>query len=514
MRPALPTAFLGCALLVAVARDAAPEPAATAPAPAAPTPAAPAAAGPAAPAMLAVPNDRAGDVEAAVRALVGERTFANAQIGVAVLDVDSGHYLATSNEHAPLNPASNAKVYTAAAALATLHGNYRYETLLLGSIKNGEVTGNLVLRGSGDPSLTSEDLRAMVDELRAQGVRRVTGDLLVDQKLFDDQTTPPAFEQQPNEWSSFRAPVSALAVNENTLTLSVRPTQPGQPAVASFDPPGFVDVDGSVTTGDEGADTVVLALAGAANKRMTAKLSGSVGADARVVRYTRRVEDPTLLAGYVLKAELEQGGVKLAGDVKAGTSKKENVIVRHESAPLSALLYELGKHSDNFYAEMVFKSLGLEAKGRPAKSVDAADVVTRWLSRIGALDSGVVVKNGSGLFDANRTTAASMVQVLRTAWRDPTIQPEFVSQLAIGGVDGTLRKRFPHEHVRRAVRAKTGTLDDVITLSGYVLPPPGNKGPIAFSILINKVPGKGSAARLGADALVESIARRLWGGGD
>src|SRR5207244_10728644 len=114
-------------------------------------------------------------------------------------------------------------------------------------------------------------------------------------------------------------------------------------------------------------------------------------------------------------------------------------------------------------------------------------------------------------FDANRVTAASCAELLRAAWRDPAIQHEYVAQLAVGGVDGTLKNRFSAEKQRRAVRAKTGTLDDAIALSGYVLGPPGN-GPIALSILFNKIQGKAHGARAAADKLVEILAKRQWGG--
>jgi D-alanyl-D-alanine carboxypeptidase/D-alanyl-D-alanine-endopeptidase (penicillin-binding protein 4) len=450
----------------------------------------------------------APEIQTAVHALVADHAFKDASIGIAVLDVDTGKYLALSNEHAPLNPASNAKLYTAAAALAILHGNHRFETTLSGRIKEGAVVGPLILRGQGDPSLATADLWGMVQELASAGVKRIDGDILVDQRFFDEQTTPPAFEQQPNEWAAFRAPVSAVALNENTITLAVRPAAVGTPALVAFDPPGFVDADGSVRTVENGADTVGLELTGN-GRRLSAKLSGAVAQDARIVRYTRRVEDPTLLAGYALRAILEQAGVRVSGDVKAG-SHGAPVIARHQSAPLSSLLYALGKSSDNFYAEMVFKSLGGEAKGRPAKSADGAELVMRWLDKVGANDAGVVVKNGSGLFDANRVTAASIVQVLRAAWRDGSIQPEYVAQLSVGGVDGTLRGRFHGERGRRAVRAKTGTLDDAIALSGYVLGPVG-KGPIAFSIVMNHIEGKVAAGRAAADTLVDLLVRRQWG---
>lgn len=453
-------------------------------------------------------------LDAAARAIA---RLEGAQVGIAVLDVETGRLLAAVNEHLALNPASNAKLYTAGAALAILHGEHRYETTLSGRLDGDAVHGPLVLRGYGDPSLTTSDLWDLVQELKSYGVRRVDGDVVVDQRFYDEQTTPPAFEQQPNEWAAFRAPVSAVALDENCVTMTVRPTSPGSPARVEIDPPGFVDVEGAIKTGDGGgADTVQLALSGNGS-RMSAKLSGAVGGDSRVVRFTRRAEDPRLLAGYALRALLDRADVKVSGEVKLGSeasaapavahSRIGHVLAKHQSAPLSSLLYALGKQSDNFYAEMIFKTLGGEASARPAKSADAAAVVTKWLDRIGAGDAGLVIKNGSGLFDANRVTAWSTVEMLRWAWREPSVQPEYLAQLAIGGVDGTLHRRFRDELTKRRVRAKTGTLDDVITLSGYVLRD-GGKAPLAFSILFNHVGGKQDGARHAADKLVELVAKR------
>lgn len=456
------------------------------------------------------PEKKSSEIAAAVRALVGDRSLKDAQIGVVVMDAESGEVLAQSGEHLVLNPASNAKLYTAAAALAILHGTHRYQTTLTGTIKSGGVSG-LTLRGHGDPSLRTHHLWAMVQELKAHGVRRVDGDLFVEQKFFDEMTTPPAFEQQPNEWAAFRAPVSAVALNGNTITLAVRPTSAGNPATAWFDPPGFVDVDGTVKTGEPGADNVILALS-PNGRRLSAKLAGTVGEDARLVRYSRRVDDPQLLAGYALKAVLEESGLKVGGEVKLGSGGKGVTIARHESEPLSTLLYALGKNSDNFYAEMIFKSLAAEGRGRPGKSNEAAELVTKWLEKHDLGDTGVVIKNGSGLFDSNRTTAHSMAKLLRHCWREPSLRGEFLAHLAIGGVDGTLHKRFRDVRHHRAIRAKTGTLDDAIALSGYVLGPPG-KSPIVFAILFNKVSGHAASARHAADKLVEIIHQRQFKGG-
>jgi D-alanyl-D-alanine carboxypeptidase/D-alanyl-D-alanine-endopeptidase (penicillin-binding protein 4) len=450
-------------------------------------------------------SERAAELDAAASAIASDRALEGAAVGIAVLDVDSGRLLAAVNEHLALNPASNAKLYTAAAALATLHGEHRYETTLTGKLEGDAVVGPLSIRGFGDPSLTSADLWQMVQQLKSYGVRRVDGDVVVDQRFYDEQTTPPGFEQQPNEWASFRAPISAVALDENCVTLTVRPGPAGGNARVELDPPGFVDVEGTIKTAESGvADTVELALSGN-GPRMVAKVSGAIASDSRVVRYTRRAEDPRLLAGFALKALLERAGVDVKGEVKLGTARG-HALAKHLSEPLSTLLYSLGKQSDNFYAEMVYRTLGGEGKSRPAKSGDAAEVVSQFLERAGASDAGLVIKNGSGLFDADRVTAYSTVQLLRWAWRDPAVEPEYVAQLSVGGVDGTLHKRFRQELTRRRVRAKTGTLDDVIALSGYLLQG-GGKGPLAFSILFNHVAGKQDGARHAADRLVELVAR-------
>jgi D-alanyl-D-alanine carboxypeptidase/D-alanyl-D-alanine-endopeptidase (penicillin-binding protein 4) len=462
------------------------------------------------PASSAPPTAGASpELQAAAHAIAADRALEGAAIGIAILDVDSGRLLAAVNEHLPLNPASNAKLYTAGAALAILHGDHRYETTLSGKLASDAVSGPLVVRGFGDPSLTTADLWSLALELKAYGVRRVEGGIAVDQRFYDETTTPPAFEQQPDEWAGFRAPVSAVALDENCIALTVRPAASGEgPAHVDFDPPGFVDADGTVRTAEAGtADHVDLALAGSGG-RMTAHLSGAIASDSRLVRYTRRAEDPRLLAGYALKALLEKADVTVSGDVRLARDSEgqRHVLAKHASEPLSSLLYGLGKQSDNFYAEMIFKSLAGEARSRPAHSADSTGLVAEWLQRVGASDPGVVLKNGSGLFDADRVTAAGTAALLRWAWRDPAIQPEYVAQLAVGGVDGTLRKRFRSDLTRRRVRAKTGTLDDVIALSGYVLRDAG-RGPIAFSLFFNHVAGKQDGARHAADRLVELIAR-------
>jgi len=432
------------------------------------------------------------------------------QVGVEVIEIDTGRVMAAGGEHQPLNPASNEKLVTATAALALLHPEHRFETGLYGpSTKGPVISGAVTLKGYGDPSLRTGDLYAMALELKRDGVKRIDGGIIVDQKFYDDQHVPPAFDQQPNEWMPFRANVAAISLDENVVVATIRPSG-GDRALVTFWPPGFVEVEGNVKLSDGGGPNVQMTLSAhpTDSKRMRAVVSGSIPGDVKGVTYYRRVEDPQLLAGYALKAVLTDMGIEVRGEIRAGTGG-HSLLARHKSAPLAALLLPVGKDSDNFYAEMILKTLSGEKKGRPASSMSGAEVATKFLSSIGALDAGVSVKNGSGLFDANRATAHELATVLRWAYREPSIHGEMITHLSIGGVDGTLHGRFRGEHTRRAVRAKTGTLDDAVALSGYVLAPPG-KSAVAFSILINNCKGHVPQARGFADKIVAAIVKEVW----
>ncbi len=456
-------------------------------------------------------SGRAPSIKAALEKLVREIHDLDATVGVAIVDISTGDMLAAHQEHRPFNPASNAKVITTAAALALLGPNHRFDTTLSTAHKHLAATlGSVTLTGSGDPSLRTQDLWEFVHRLQEAGVKKIEGDVLVNQRFFDEQFVPPAFEQQPNEWAYFRAPVSAISLDENTVTMIVHAGSHGAGALVAFDPPGLVDVEGSIKTGAaSSAQNLSLHLT-PSGTRLVAHIGGSIPEGSPTIPSTKRVDNPQLSAGYALKALLSDAGISVTGTVKPGNDDShETAIATHTSAPLSTLLYELGKQSNNFYAEMIFKAIALEEKGRPAKDSDAVDAVTSYLRSIGAWEDGDVIKNGSGLYDANRVTPASMVKVLRSAAQNPSIANEMVAQLSIGGVDGTLRHRMRNLRSKRDVRAKTGTLKATVALSGYVLGPPG-KGSVAFSILVNHVEGKGSKGREAMDSLVEAIERWLW----
>jgi serine-type D-Ala-D-Ala carboxypeptidase/endopeptidase (penicillin-binding protein 4) len=444
---------------------------------------------------------RASALERAVEELGNWAQKNGAKAGVAVLDASSGRTVVALHDSLALNPASNTKLLTAAAALERLGPDYRYLTGLYGALRNG-ATGDLVLRGHGDPSLRVRDLSELVRELVARGLRRVEGRILVDQSRFDDDHLPPGYDQRPGEWASYRAPVSAVALERNTVALNVLASDQGQPATLWFEPPGFVEVSGTIETHGTGSGQAIELKLRAQGQRLKAEVGGHVARGLGLIRTERRVDDPRLFAGFVLAQLLRGQGVECKGEVALSGSGERRILVSHRSEPLGVLIRELGKSSDNFYAEMILKTLGAEAEQGTGSSPRGVQAVLAWLKSAGLEDPGTSIKNGSGLYDANRVSAFTLARLLIVAANRPSIEAEFLAQLAVGGVDGTLKSRFRHQRATRTVRAKTGTLADVDALSGYVLASRGRPR-LVFSILVNGPLGDHREARRRIDRIVE-----------
>ena len=425
-------------------------------------------------------------------------------LGAVVLDLNTSDRWVAIDADKGMNPASNQKLLTAAVALAALGGDYRYRTALYGKVTGASVR-HLALTGHGDPSLGVEDLWRLARALKAQGVSSVEGPLLVDQSRFDESYEPPAYNQQPDEWAGFRAPVSAISVEQNTVTLNVVAGEAGQPALHWFEPAGIVQESGSIETKPSGHGQTVSWRVSPAPGGLASVVGGHVSEGQPRLRFVRRVADPRLLPGKVLVELLRNAGVQVTGRVELGGSRGGARLAYLTSAPLSVLLHELGKHSDNFYAETIFKTLGGDTEGAPASSEAAARRMSQWLAGLGLLGKQTKIVNGSGLFDANRIAPSTLAAVLARVYLDPVLGPDFLAHLAIGGVDGTLKARFRHAKVKGRIRAKTGTLNGVDALAGYVLSDSGRL-PIAFVVLVNGIQNRHQEVRAQIDRAVSVLA--------
>lgn len=460
----------------------------------------------------ALQGDAAEDrVDAIQRELEALAVWAKKHGGVAaglVVRTDSGRRLAAVDSSTLLNPASTQKLLTAAGALELLGPNYRFETKLHegGALEGG---ARLVLVGGGAPDLKTSDLWRLARLARQKGVDWVS-EIVVDQGRFAPGFLPPAYEEQPDEWAAFRAPISALAIDRNTITLNVDPTKAGEEARVWFEPPGLTGRTGHVLTLPRGqGDRVSWSLV-PSDGGLESKLGGGLAEDASRRRYPRRLDDPTLAPGQAFAALLAEMGVELKGSVNAGRRGDERLLGSIFSEPIAVLLRELGKESDNFTAEMVAVALSARlakgearAKESPWSTERGLEALRDWLIASGISTEGLILRNGSGLFGANLISPEVLVAVLRYMAERSSAEPEYTAQLAIGGLDGTLKKRFFGAPWAGRVRAKTGTLQKTNALAGYVFPE-ATGARLAFSFIVGGIAGRHTEARERMDRVVRA----------
>jgi serine-type D-Ala-D-Ala carboxypeptidase/endopeptidase (penicillin-binding protein 4) len=443
--------------------------------------------------------------------------LARAKLSVAVMDPETAKLVYAKNEKAGLNAASNVKIATEVAALALLGPEFRWKTTVLAAapaeggkaIVNGELHGDLYVKTSGDPTLSTQDLNALAASLYAVGLRKVRGGLLVDASAFDGTTLPPAFDQK-DESAAFRAPSSAASLNANTVTVTVMPAAAaGAPARVTVEPTSqAVALTGVVTTAAKGPAALSVETSDGGGGQTKVKISGRIllGSEPRVLQ--RRVVTPETYFGQTFKQVLSKRGIAVDKAIRTGDAPKEGlrVVASHESPNLAVVAHELGKRSSNFAAEQLLRTLGGENLGRPGTWQKGLEAVARYLEGVGIARGTYMMKNGSGLYDSNRFSSEQIALIVRAALRDFRISSEFLASLAVSGADGTLAHRMSGSAADRFVRAKTGTLANVSCLSG-VVGAPGSK-PLIFSILVNDVSSP-LAARAAQDQVTATLVTYL-----
>jgi D-alanyl-D-alanine carboxypeptidase/D-alanyl-D-alanine-endopeptidase (penicillin-binding protein 4) len=285
----------------------------------------------------------------------------------------------------------------------------------------------------------------------------------------------------------------------------------GDPARVIVDPGSeYFVIENTTTTVARGRTSVkvITAVVEGRPPRLSLKVSGTVRVDAEIMYLRKRVEHPDLYAGETFRALLQAQGVRLAGKlVKKGiVPETARALASSTSEPLTVLIRDLNKYSNNFMAETLLKTIGAEAGAPPGTWAKGLEAVRSWLAGIGLKDGTFRYDNGSGLYDSNRFTPLQIATVLRQAYRDFRVSPDFVSALSIAGADGTLGNRMLGTAAERYVRAKSGTLRNVSALAGYA----GSVGkpPLVFVVLVNDIPEEWEAGRA-ARSLQDELAQAM-----
>jgi serine-type D-Ala-D-Ala carboxypeptidase/endopeptidase (penicillin-binding protein 4) len=427
--------------------------------------------------------------------------------GVMVADAVTGEVLYARNPDAYFMPASNAKLFTTALALATLGPDYRVRTTVVSSgaiDATGVLGGDLVLVGRGDANLSNRKfpwakkderdgppekvLVEFANAVAAHGVKEITGDVVADDSLFQHEKFPSGWLVDDILWS-YGAAVSAIAVNDNTFSLDLRPAlAEGEPARYDAGMAGdFYTVENSIRTGARGSEEK-LAVARDPGSRLI-HVSGTMPLDASVRRLTIAIEDPAEFAASLLTRLLQARGVKVDGISRArhsggparATAAPQTILAEHTSEPLSEDIRLTNKESENLHAELLLL-LSAHEKAGAANYEDAMKFASTFFKSAGIADGDVALSDGSGLSRKDLVTPRATVQLLLYVATQPWGEL-YRSTLPVAGEDGTLTDRMKNTPAAARVFAKTGTIGHGNALSGYATSVHGER--LVFSILAN-----------------------------
>ncbi len=457
--------------------------------------------------LLATPafsQDKApgtGGVDSDIDRIMKLDQLQKSEVGIYAIDVATNEVIYSKNAERAFNPASNAKLVTGAAALEELGPEHVWVTRISakGIGSDGVVDGPLYLKGEGDPSLLWEDVLSWGAELAAMGVKKVPDGIVVDDTAWEGGFIPPGFEQK-DEDASYRAPFGPVSLNFNAQTVIVHAD--GKDAKHYLLPPNDnVQIVNKVKVVN-GSRARIGAKSETNGDGTKITLTGSIGADAEPARIKKRIDNPSLFTGSAFAKALEINGIEVGGEVRRGERPdRTRTLVYYESEPLAYVVYLMNKWSNNFMAEMLYRSLG--GGNGPASTARARDAVEGFMKKVGVAGKGFKTHNGSGLYDGNEITPKQIVELLDWMADRPNY-PEFAASLAVAGTDGTMRKRLGKGSTKGTLRAKTGTLNNVTALSGYMTTKSGRK--VAYAILINDPPVKAWTLRGVQDELAEALA--------
>lgn len=406
-------------------------------------------------------------------------------VGVVVRELDGTPILLHGEDQA-FNPASVMKLVTTLAALDSLGPAHVFKTLAWvdGELKDGVLTGNLVLQGGGDPGLTPERFWMLLRSLRQRGLREIRGDVLLDNSYYAIAARDPgAFDQAPLR--PYNAQPSALLVNFNTrlLRLCAREDR----VLARLDPPlDSLALDSQLQPGDipcDGWDDEVTLRREGNTLVLEGQVSGECGEQVMALNLDASAANVT---AWFQSLWRDLGGTHQGQVREDAPGPDAGLLMAFDSAPLSLLVRDVNKYSNNVMAKMLYLNLGAARFGGPATWDKAERAVRAWLEEKGLALPELVLENGSGLSRVERISAASMASLLAWASRQP-VYYEFAASLPAVGLEGTQRNRFNGNggggrDLSGRAWLKSGTLNGARCLAGYVLGQDGARRVLVFFI--------------------------------
>jgi serine-type D-Ala-D-Ala carboxypeptidase/endopeptidase (penicillin-binding protein 4) len=434
--------------------------------------------------------------------------FGNAFWGIAIQSLDNGQLIYERNSEKLLMPASNMKLITAIAALKRLGSNFQYQTTVQtdGSITNGTLEGNLVIVGSGDPTISARfgsgnhfsTFENWTDQLESLGIHRITGDVIGIDDRFDAQRIGYGWSWDDLPYY-YATETAALQFAENAITVTLVAGPTGAPVVQKEPETAYINVVQKVTVQPHMIEAHVDWSYDPKSKTVFA--TGTLPPNGQDYG-SFAVHNPAAYFATALKETLQRNGITVEGDAYRAAdrlykpSETTRILIQHQSPPLREILGVLLKVSQNLYAETLLKTLGNGTFSDGIKEVE------KVLLQIGVAPKNFLILDGSGLSRYNYVTPSGLMQLLNRMHGDPEFET-FFNALAIAGVDGTLRYRMKDTTAQNNVHAKTGSLSNVRSLSGYARTRDGEW--MAFVMIANNFSAPTDTVQYAQDVILQQL---------
>ena len=421
-------------------------------------------------------------------------------VGIAVKDLTTDSVIYDYNADKRFSTASNLKLFTSAAALELLDPDYRFVTSFYADgrvVSKGELKGNLVIVGGGDPLISgrfrdslTEVLVYWCDSLQAREINKIHGDIIVDNSFFEDDEIGAGWSYDYlSYW--YACPISALSFNDNCVDFKAYPSaQIGEACSLNFNPPtDYITVTNNTITLPAGSENTFDYRRHPETNIVEFFDGIAVDDTSGLIDYVS-VDKPDIYCATIFSDVLKQNDIEFKGKIKEinyNDLSKENYYNRiihlfdWYSEPLSVVIKVINKNSQNFFAEQTLKTIGSELTGEGSFAISTC-LVQDWLESIGISRDEVFYYDGSGLSHMNLATPMSIIKLLDYMYHSEN-SAVYYESLAIPGVDRSVRKRMANNPLASQMRTKTGSIANTRTFSGYLTTKSGRL--MAFSIMVN-----------------------------
>ncbi len=416
--------------------------------------------------------------------------------GVSIRSAADGKIIYSHQGDVRLRPASNMKLLTAAAALNILGEDYTFKTEIHtdGTVKKKTLDGNLYIKGKGDPTLLKSDFDQIAVEVKKHGIKKINGNIVGDDSWYDGVRYSLDLPWS-DETTHYGAQISALTASPTqdfdagSVKVVVQPaTKKGDKPIVKLTPKtNYLKIINQAVTGpEEGKQNITIERVHAKN---TITIKGTIPIKAKPEQDWIGVWNPTRYAMSLLKQSVTEHGIQVTGKLKTGmVPDTTKLLTTHQSIPLSELLVPFMKLSNNVHAEILMKEMGKVVKGKGSWE-NGLKVLNSELVKFGVTPKTLVLRDGSGVSHVNLIPANQLTQLLFAVQKEKWFS-SYLQSLPVAGAPekmegGTLRNRLKDPLVRGRVKAKTGTISTVSSISGYVKTKSGQT--LIFSILLNNL---------------------------